>query len=687
VADGWVDQVNPAENKLFETELTVQSGSTGDPTAVPPEPVVGQNARALYRFALPNDAPDCTLESATLRLYNESPTEGRTLEAMPLSGPFKESTLTWSNQPGTNGSPVATDAHEGYQEWDVLEHVLAMMESGVSHGWQIRDANENDPEGGDQAFISREMPQDPPPATLPQLVLRYEADTSPPPEPPTPATEPTTVHCGQVLKESTLVANDLLGCPGEGLVAGASNIVIDLNGHKITSGSLVDPGEQEGLISGVRSSGKTNVVIRNGTIKGYGVLLTGGTTRHVLEDLTLDGNLLAGVELNDADGGRNGNTIQDNLFINNGEAAVSFLNGSEGSVIKGNTLEDNGGVAFQLIEADGHRFENNTVSGISTNPLVDSDAGAHLEGSRDNVFVNNLFHDFGDAGLIFTAGSGRNLVQGNDLVRNGDAGVAIQDSSRNQVIDNVVHGSSDRGVVVNNGSDTVIRDNDLRFNPSGVDDFDEPRGCTVERALAHLVKGRLLHTTWNDRCVTLTGDSTTRVRSSSMGSAPRWSNIRRPLPSRTSTRWILISSTSPAARNCRGTSAPTSPMRLSSATSRAFASALWIPSVTNVKSGEALSGGLWVTTKHGTSPIRPPPPHSGDDLVVEFTDPGGAVDAFIAVDDDRRPLPTRFARESGEARATLDRDLDAGRHIATVIVVHESGRLYFEAIIFTTTAP
>jgi hypothetical protein len=31
--------------------------------------------------------------------------------------------------------------------------------------------------------------------------------------------------------------------------------------------------------------------------------------------------------------------------------------------------------------------------------------------------------------------------------------------------------------------------------------------------------------------------------------------------------------------------------------------------------------------------------------------------------------------------------LDAGRHIATGIVVHESGRLYPEAIIFTTTAP
>jgi hypothetical protein len=30
---------------------------------------------------------------------------------------------------------------------------------------------------------------------------------------------------------------------------------------------------------------------------------------------------------------------------------------------------------------------------------------------------------------------------------------------------------------------------------------------------------------------------------------------------------------------------------------------------------------------------------------------------------------------------------EAGRHRATVIVVHDSGRLYPEAIIFTTTAP
>ena len=36
VADGWVDEVNPVENYLFETELGVRSGATGDPAAVPP---------------------------------------------------------------------------------------------------------------------------------------------------------------------------------------------------------------------------------------------------------------------------------------------------------------------------------------------------------------------------------------------------------------------------------------------------------------------------------------------------------------------------------------------------------------------------------------------------------------------------------------------------------------------------
>ena len=442
---------------------------------MPPEPLVGENARSLYRFALPTEtSPNCELESARLRLFNDSPETGRTVDVVPLAAPWRESSLTWLNQPATTGSPISSPvlSSEGYQEWNVLPHVEGMIESGINHGWQVRDAHENDPEGAEQNFVSRESPQDPPPATLPHLILRYEADTAPPPPPPTPATTPREVECGEVLRQSTLVANDLRGCPGEGLVVGAPNIVVDLGGHTIHPPAVfVDPGEEDGLLAGVRNSGHSNVVIRNGTVKGYGygILLTGGTTRNVIEDMKLESNLLGGIELNDADDGRNGNTIRDNELTSNGESAISLINGSENSVITGNLLHGNGGVGFQLIEADGHRFENNTMSGVPLSALVDSDSGANLEHSSDNVFRNNTFHDFGDAGFVITLGSHRNLVQDNEIVRSGDAGVYVQDSDDNRVIGNVAHQSSDGGIVVSNGNGTVLRGNDVRFNPNGVD--------------------------------------------------------------------------------------------------------------------------------------------------------------------------------------------------------------------------
>src|SRR5215203_1614601 len=115
------------------------------------------------------------------------------------------------------------------------------------------------------------------------------------------------------------------------------------------------------------------------------------------------------------------------------------------------------------------------------------------------------------------------------------------------------------------------------------------------------------------RCVT-PSVSVSPVCSSSIRCGSR-SNRRRPPPSRTLIRWIRISSTRPAARNCWSKLAPMSPIRLSPATSWAFARAPSIPSVTKVNTGSALAGGLWVTTKHGTtSPNGPLPPQASIEL-------------------------------------------------------------------------
>ena len=479
-ADGWVDQVNPTENYVFANELTVRGESVGDPNANPPEPVIGQNARTLVRFDIPSDAPSCRLESATLRLYAESTTAGEVIDVVPLVDTFKESTLTWFNQPGAAGSAVSAESreHAGYMEWDVTGHVRGMRETGLSYGWRVFDHNENDPEGGDQSFASRELLPDPPESFIPELVLVYEADTAAPPPPPTlpPNLQPTTVHCGQVLREHTVVGNDLFCELGEGLSVAASDVVIDLNGHTISGPDYIlgnVSGQEEGFPAGIRVSGQSNVVVRNGTVKafGWGVLLTPGTTRTVIENLSISRNAVSGVELFDADNGRTGNTIRNNRLTDN-ELGVTLLSGAQASEIVGNTIHGSLGEAILIQHASGHLIEDNEIVGIPTDPNLDSDGGVLLDDAHRNVFRNNILRDTGDAGFVLSLGSNENRLEGNEMYRNGDAGVFIQDSARNEIVGNLAHQESDGGVVLSSADGTVVQDNDLRYNPNGIETAD-----------------------------------------------------------------------------------------------------------------------------------------------------------------------------------------------------------------------
>ncbi len=193
IGDGMINQKESWENYVFLTDLTVASEGIGDPTEIPPEPIIGENSRALFRFNLPNDAPNCELQRAELQLWNESPTEGRNIDATPLvnEGQFLESTLTWDNQPDVidGAEPVTigvTTDTPRYMKWNVIDHVNAAIDAEQNGiGWRISDAVESDPEGTDQTFTSREAPIDPPEMTLPRLMLIYDTDSVPAPPAPT----------------------------------------------------------------------------------------------------------------------------------------------------------------------------------------------------------------------------------------------------------------------------------------------------------------------------------------------------------------------------------------------------------------------------------------------------------------------------------------------------------------------
>jgi hypothetical protein len=112
---------------------------------------------------------------------------------------------------------------------------------------------------------------------------------------PAPAIPRVTVTCGQIITRDTKVANDLIDCPRHGLVIGAANITLDLNGHTIDGNGVifepcpVDEPCNAGIAnSGIRDGRPINgrgfdgVTIANGTVREFaegGIYITGTRTR------------------------------------------------------------------------------------------------------------------------------------------------------------------------------------------------------------------------------------------------------------------------------------------------------------------------------------------------------------------------------------------------------------------------
>jgi parallel beta-helix repeat protein len=166
VADSWVLRDSAGQNYGRDSILKVDSKS-------------GADARALVRFNLPALPSGCVVTGAQLRLYASSHQTGRTLQALPVTAPWSETTVTWRNQPATGQPAATTSSGQGYRQWAVTEQVLAMY-GGASNGFLIRDAAEG---GGGrlQGFHSREES-----SNRPQLVITFgaapvpPADTTPP---------------------------------------------------------------------------------------------------------------------------------------------------------------------------------------------------------------------------------------------------------------------------------------------------------------------------------------------------------------------------------------------------------------------------------------------------------------------------------------------------------------------------
>jgi parallel beta-helix repeat protein len=234
------------------------------------------------------------------------------------------------------------------------------------------------------------------------------------------------VRCGDTITTDTTLDSDLLDCPNNGIVIGADDITLDLNGHTIDGdGQLVDPcPDGEFCDAGVFADGHDGITVMNGSVRDFATGVAVGSARSVrLAGISSTRNAFFGFFLFDV--------------------SHSVIRKSSGSR---NPAPDGDGLG--VFASRDNRIVDNRFSG---NAL-----GIHIEDSMNNLIKGNVISGQEEGpGILMQAD--RNEMRGNTCHRNGIC-ILLQRGKENVIARNHVGGGGD-GIGVENGKDNVVSRN------------------------------------------------------------------------------------------------------------------------------------------------------------------------------------------------------------------------------------
>ena len=272
------------------------------------------------------------------------------------------------------------------------------------------------------------------------------------------------VQCGDVITEDTTLDADLVDCPGEGIVIGASEITLDLGGHTVK-------GNATGY--GIANGYYERVTVRDGTVRDFDVGVgIGPVTDTALLRLRIRDSRGPGIWLSETHGG----LIEANV-VTGSESGILVL--AEGIVMRNNVFSGNGGHGIRAFDAGDNRIERNIVSrnggdgihgfGMGSTPmdsnLIVGNGGAGIsidDGSTDNRITGNRIWNNEGAGVSMYAGAHQNRVDGNSVLRNRAGGIFLSYGSGNEITDNRVSGNGGPAGILLGGegnSDNLVEAN------------------------------------------------------------------------------------------------------------------------------------------------------------------------------------------------------------------------------------
>lgn len=229
------------------------------------------------------------------------------------------------------------------------------------------------------------------------------------------------VSCGETITTSTTLAADVTDCAGEGLVIGADDVTLDLNGHTV-GGNGSGVGIED-------TAGRSGVTIEGGTVKGFDVGVDVANADHTGVTAVSAQGGIAGILVVSS---REIRVVDDSVSQTSGYAIPMF--DTDHVLAAGNTLrDDQHGI---LLSCCGH--------GVFTdNRITRSGGGVAIDDSSDDLISGNVMTDGGDA--IGLSNSTRALVAHNRMSglgfrfpETGGFGVLLDGTDHVVVRDNVM---------------------------------------------------------------------------------------------------------------------------------------------------------------------------------------------------------------------------------------------------------
>jgi parallel beta-helix repeat protein len=281
------------------------------------------------------------------------------------------------------------------------------------------------------------------------------------------------VQCGDVITQDTTLDSDLVDCPGDGVVIGADNITLDLNGHTIDGVE-----SQSEPTSGVDTEGHDRVTVENGSIKQFTL---GVAVRHT-DDSEVTGirttEVFSGVRLQYA---KRNHVLRNDL--SGYSIGVEVADDAQANLIERNVLAHSGnGIVLWRLDIPQHTEVPPVSNRIVRNDISKNAYGIFVWFSHFNLIERNSIDSNSEYGIYVTFVSSENSLRDNDLAGNGGGIAVFGQATDTAITGNRIARSHEDGLeVTTSGSGTTV----IQGNASSANGED---GIDVDTANAAITK-------------------------------------------------------------------------------------------------------------------------------------------------------------------------------------------------------